>query len=484
MSNSPFSNLAAHNADHEKLADSGYAFPLKKISWADRGNPEDHANEQVFFNDAGLNGCHGFSDGSIWRKNLVSHFFNGRVVENLFPTEYISDVTNSITAGTGTPTITEDDTEGSFTIELAAGLTGRAFKAFDAISFVAGHTYCLSFEITDLIKPTSGTNILDVVSAPTVDFGSYQLTRAGIAANTRQAVVFQPTTTQSVTFRLGFGISGNTTGAATTGSIMTVKNIMIEDLSDSALHIPSTFVPPLQSAIINADYYGALAAVTAGALTVSTNVIYPHNGLSIAIFGDSYTNDTIDYPQQLQALSAPKVAVWYQPTVSKGVTVSGTRPGVFLGSFTTKMQALIDAGQKPRFVLLQSSLNTINVTGTTAQDTAITDDLAVFRSAAEWALNNGIQPIFTNITAWKAGCATWISDTKYHAQQRFDSKIYGLAAELDCPVFNLRKTIEDAAIPYQIAAAYDNGDGVHPNATGSLKIATDLQAFLVRLLGV
>jgi len=476
--------MAAHHEEHEKLADSGYAFPFKRMTWAARGNPEDHTNEQVFFNDIGLNGCIGFSDGSEWRKNLLSGFSNGRVVQNLFPTEYVSDITNSITAGTGTPTITDDDATGSITFGLAAGLTGRAFKAFDTISFIAGHTYCLSFEITDLIKPTSGTNILDVVAAPTVDFGSYQLTRAGIAANTRQAVIFQPTTTQDVTFRLGFGISGNTTGAATTGSIMTVKNIMIEDLSDSSLHIPSPFVPALQSEIISADYYGTLAANTAGALTVSTNITYPHNGLSVAIFGDSYTNDTTDYPKQIQSLSAPKIGVWYQPTISKGVTVAGTRPGVFLGSFETKMQALIDAGRRPRFVLLQSSLNTINVTGATAQDTAIGEDLTAIRTAAEWAISNGIQPIFTNITAWKVGCATWISDAKYHAQQRWDSKIYGLAAELDCPVFNLRKSIEDSAIPYQIAAAYDNGDGVHPNATGSLKIATDLQSFLVRLLGI
>jgi lysophospholipase L1-like esterase len=265
---------------------------------------------------------------------------------------------------------------------------------------------------------------------------------------------------------------------------MIVKNIMIEDLSDSILHIPSAFVAPLQSSLINADYYGTLEANTAGALTVSKNIIYPSSGLSIAIFGDSYTNDLTDYPTQLQLLSAPTMAVWYQPTISNGVTVAGTRPSVFLVPFTTKMQKLINAGQKPRFVLLQSSLNTINATGASAQDTAITQDLAAIRAAAEWAISNDIQPIFTNITAWKVGCATWISDAKYHAQQRWDSKIYGLAAELDCPIFNLRKAIEDSAIPYQIAAAYDNGDGTHPNATGALKIANDLQGFLVRLLGM
>jgi len=405
----------------------------------------------------------------------------GRVVANLLPTQYVSELTQSIIAGTGTPTIVHDDALGKITIALAAGLTGRAFKSFPAISFSAGHTYCLSFEIEELIKPTSGTNILDVVAAPTVDFGSYQLTRSGIEANSKQAVIFQPTTTQSVTFRLGFGISGNTTGAASTGSVMVIKNIMIEDLSESAIQIPSEYVEAGQSAAFMSDYTGSLAAATVGKLTVATNIKYPQKGLSIAIFGDSYVNDITDYPGQLKGLSNPKVATWYQSVTASGVSVAGTRPNSFLVPFTAKIQKLIDKGQAPKYVLLQSSLNTINQTGTAAQDTAIAEDLAAIRAAAIWAKAHDIQPIFTNITAWKAGCATWISDAKYHAQQRWDAKIYALGAELECPVFNLRKCIEDTATPYLIAAANDNGDGTHPNATGALAIATALQAFLSRL---
>lgn len=405
----------------------------------------------------------------------------GKFVNNLIQKQFVSEYSQSIIAGTGTPTIVKNDTTETVTITIPATLSGRAFIAMDAISFLAGHTYCISFYIGNAVKNSFGGNFLDVVAAPTVDFGEFRIAMNTITANKTFAAIFQPTTTQSVTFRLGFGISGNQTAGAT-DSVIEISKIMVEDLSITGTSIPSEYIGARQSAIIRSKYLGALAGNTSGALTVTYTAKSELIGTNIAIFGDSYVNDVTDYPEQLKLLSYPRIGVWYQPWISTGVTVAGTRPSVFLGQFTTKMQALINQGLSPKYVLLQSSLNTILNTTLATQDANIATDVQAIRVAAEWALRNSITPILTNMAAWKTGASTaWLTDSVYLAQQKWDTEIYALAAEFNIPVFNLRGCVEDATTPYLIASAYDNGDGTHPNATGMALIAAKLQTFLTNL---
>jgi len=422
------------------------------------------------------------SDGQKWVESKTGPSKLGIPIINLLQTEYVSELTQSIIAGTGTPTIVHDDSLGKITIELGAGLTGRGFKSLPAYTFLAGHTYCLSFYVSEWIGPSSAQNIIDTVAAVTLDFGTKSLSSSGISAYGTHAVIFQPTTDQAVTFRVGFGIPGNATGAAVTGSKMVFKDIAITDLSVCGINIPPYAVRPRMGANIVADYAGALATDTSGRLTLTANTKYAQKGLSIAIFGDSYVNDTTDYPTQLQALTYPRVGVWFQPTTAKSTTVAGTRPVVYLATLQTKMQSLIDSGLAPKYVLIQSSLNTINSATEATRNANIVEDLATIRTAAEWLISKGLSPIFTNITAWKTGAgANWITNGVYLSQQKWDALIYSLGAELGVPVFNLRGCIEDATTPYLIDATYDNGDGTHPNAAGSIVIATKLRDFIQAL---
>lgn len=420
------------------------------------------------------------ADGTHVIPENFENIANGRVVKNEYVNINVEDTTLTATAGTATPTCTADNATGIISCQLPEG-TGRSYATTNTVSWTAGHIYCLSVEFTNVLNASSGTNTILNVSAVTVDFGVIVLARTTISAPGRYAIIFQPTTTQTSAFRIGIGTSGNATAAAG-GARLDFKNIMIEDLSlsNAGVPMPSPYVQPKMSALISADYLASLATQTAGLLTVQNDYRFSAKGLSIAIFGDSFTNEATDYTGQLQGLINPKIAVWYQIEISPGVTVSGTRPSAFLVPFQTKMQYLIDNKIAPTYCLLQSSVNTISAsTGVTAQDADIATDIAAIRTAAIWAIDNGIQPIFTNMTAWKGACATWISDAKYHAQQRWDTKIYALGAELGCPVFNLRAALEDPAIPYQLAAAYDSGDNLHPSSTkGSAAIAAALHKFI------
>jgi len=423
----------------------------------------------------------------VWNQQIVSdeHAWHGdsyseRVVTNLFSKQFVSEIASSVVQGTGTSTaINKDDATQKITMSIGAGDSGRVFITTPATSFLAGHTYCLSFEIEDLVKGSAADDYLQITgTVPTIDFGTLTLTKTQFTANSRHAIIFQPTTTQTVTWRLGIGIGGNSNGPAT----LVLKNLMFEDLSESNAMIPSEYVQPLQSHAVLSDYEGTLTNATNGTLTLTKNVKSPLTGNTVAIFGDSYINDNTDYAGQLQALK-PKIGVWFQRVTTAGVTVAGTRPGTYLSLFQQKLQALIDAGQRPKYVLIQSSLNTISV-GLYANQIAQADvDIAIIDDAANWAIANGIIPILTPIGAWKAGAgAGWITDDKYRSQLYYDQKIYSLAATLGVPVFNLRTPVEDAAVPYLIAAANDSGDGIHPNSTGMGLIAAALKDFIEQLL--
>ena len=409
--------------------------------------------------------------------------FGGKFVANLLQKQFVSEYTQSIIAGTGTPTIVKNDTTQEVTITIPAGTTGRAFLSMDAITFKAGHTYSLDLELVDYVAPAAtGDFFISRLAAPTLEFGTVQLAITGLTADSRQAVIFQPLTTdQAITFRIGFGIGGNVTATGVDAKAV-IKNIKFEDLSVSGSNIPNEYVAPRQSALVLSDYQGSLTTAISGKLTLTKNIRSAEKGLSIAIFGDSYVNDSTEYPEQLKLLTQPKIGVWYQSQISLGVTTAGTRPSVFLVPFQTKMQRLIDMGQASMFALLQSSLNTVNGTTLATQDAAIATDLAAIKAAAQWAIANGITPILTTMAAWKTGAgANWITNSVYLAQQKWDNAINGLASELGVSIFSLRHGIEDAAIPYQIAAAYDSGDGTHTNSAGGTVIAANLKTLILAL---
>lgn len=399
-------------------------------------------------------------------------FGSSLIIENLLDKEFVSEIGKTQIVGT----LTTDDNNQSVTIDCPN--TGRVFLALfsTAYTFLAGHIYCLSFKVTNLVKPTSGGNFLEISgTAPTLDFGSTAIALSAMSSDGTYGIIFQPTTSQAISWRLGFGPGGAVTGNC--GCI--ISEIMVVDLTASSLSVP----PPIscggkQSISSNVDYSAALSSQTSGKLTVFNKKFIGNNTRSLAIFGDSWSNDDVDYPARLRLLLNPKIAVWTQRQITAGVTVAGTRPVIFLSAFESKMQSLINGNTKPAFVLIQSSVNTINVTGSTLQDSQIAEDTSAIERCAFWATSKRIIPILTLTQPVKLGIATWVSDNKYFAAQKQDQIIRSIAARAGGIVFDFKESVGDVADIWNLAAAYNSGDNIHPNQSGADVIAANLQKLL------
>jgi len=411
--------------------------------------------------------------------NFLRHNLNnGLVVENLLDKEFVSQISKTQTGAT----VTADDDNQSIAIVCQSG--GRGFITIfsTAKTFVAGHIYCLSVRISNLVKPTSTNSpfIARTGVAPALDLGVESLAMTELSVDGTYAIIFQPTTSQAISWRIGMGTNDVTTG----DSSCVIDEISVVDLTESSIAIPPPAPDPKQAISISADYSGSLTSQTHGLLTLTTNVqSLPRDRFSLAVFGDSWVNDTIDYPDRLRLLSNPRVAVWVQRETVAGSTVAGTRPSSYLSTFNARIQRLIDKNHLTAFVIIQSSLNTINQTGLSAQYAAIAADTAEIEAAAMFAISNGIIPILTLIQPCKLGIATWISDNKYFSAQKHDQIIQNIAARIGCIVFDFKRSVGDSADRYSLSATYDSGDGLHPNQAGADVIAIDLQNLIANSVG-
>lgn len=406
---------------------------------------------------------------------------DGAFIKNLYAVEF-----NSTNPGTtqSSGTVTFNDDNYSFTCAVAEGVSGRALITTPNFSLKAGNIYMLAITFGAVVNVSNSTNkpLLVFGAAPALDFGSLDISQAEIVPNKTNCIIFQPTIDSTIQWRIGLGTNSAGTAPAG-GAILEVSDIMLLGPDSIKSAVPPRFVPPFSTYRSLDQRDGSLSiSSTKGAAVFTKQIDADEPGLSIAIFGDSYVNDTSDYPAQLQALTSPRIGVWYQKNISNGVTVAGTRPSAFLERFQSKMQVLIDKGAKPKYVLLQSSLNTVNITDEATRAAAIDTDILAIENAAKWAAHKGITPILTLIAPFKTGAgAGWVTLNKWASVISHDTKIQNLATSLKCQVFNLRAPVADPLDEYKLSATYDNGDNIHPNAAGFIEIAKALQSLILRI---
>jgi hypothetical protein len=285
--------------------------------------------------------------------------------------------------------------------------------------------------------------------------------------------LFRPNVAGTATFRCGIGSHANAT-AGPNGAVLAIKDICLENLSVSGSRYPSLYAVPLKTsvAVVDESEVTVVGNTLAGTLKTSP-------GKSVAIFGDSYVNDDGDYPNVLKNLG--DVAVWVQWEISTGVTTASKRLVEFLLNFESKMQLLIDSGCKPKYVYIQSSLNTLNDSNTATRPARISADYNRLVECILWALSKGIKPILTTVAPWKSSVAYWFTAGVYLDQMAWDSNIYKLAAAYGLNVFDLRSVINNPADPYSMLAENTSDGGLHPNATGSALIASALNTFIKNL---
>jgi lysophospholipase L1-like esterase len=378
-----------------------------------------------------------------------------------------------ITGGTATPDVSDN----SITFAVPADTAGRTYFQFFWLTVTANKRYAISFDVVS----TSGS----LVSGSTAMFSAIPATCVNeettsawdfidLQPGKKHYSIFRPNLTGTVTFRFGIGpVSAATAGPI--GASVKISNICFEELSDSKNLYPALYPVPLKQSVNVIDLSDY---VIDAATKTMTGTVKTLPAKSVAIFGDSYVNDDADYPYQLNLLS--KIGVWTQYEISTGVTTASKTMSEFLLNFETKIQLLIDGGVAPRYVLLQSSLNTLNDSNPATRPARISESYARLVECINWSLARNITPILTTVAPWKAGAAYWFTAGVYLDQYAWDDAIYALAANYALPVFNLRDVVNDPDDPYSFLAA-NTTDNIHPNATGVALIVDELEIFIENL---
>lgn len=394
---------------------------------------------------------------------------------NLYKVKDISYATSFEAAG---GTVTKDAVNNTILFEVPNGVAARAYITFGPTGETVlqpNRIYAVSFTVVE----RTGSLAVDANSFYEQSYTCVNqetvvaLKFSDLEPGKKYFTLYRPDVAGAVGYRLGIGPAAAVTGVDVT--MLKVADICFEELTDSGFRYPPLYAVQPQQASSVIDL--STVTVTGNSMT---GVVKTIPGNSIAIFGDSYSNDVGDYPDLLKNISN-KLGVWIQWEISTGVTPSGKRLNEILLNFELKMQKLIDDGAQPKYVLIQSSLNTLNDANPVTRAPRISADYARLVECVDWALSSGIIPILTNIAPWKDSAAYWFTSGIYLDQLAWDDAVYKLAAEKSLPVFNLRETVNDPADPYGFLAANTSDGGIHPNATGYGLIATALYDFIQNL---
>lgn len=396
---------------------------------------------------------------------------NAIIRKNLIEVKDVSYLNlQQITGGVVMP----DPTKNALVCTLPAGATGRAFtQAVFGFDVNPNFIYAFSFTVDSIVgELVSGDKrcfliapftCINQETTPTFNF-------IDLKAGKKYFSLFRPDVAGTVTFRCGIGSNANVT-AGTEGATIVIRDICLENLTVSGSRYPSLYAVPLKSSVAVVDE--SVVSVEGNVLSGTLNTL---PGTSVAIFGDSYVNDDSDYPNLL--LGIGEIGVWVQHEISPGVTTASKKLIEFLLHFERKLQLLIDSGCKPRYVYIQSSLNTLNDSNPSTRVGRISTDFNRLQECVLWALSKGIMPILTTVAPWKSSAAYWYTAGIHLDQMAWDSAVYNLAATYGLNVFDLRAVINDPADPYSMLAANTSDGGIHPNSTGMALLATALNTFI------
>jgi lysophospholipase L1-like esterase len=311
---------------------------------------------------------------------------------------------------------------------------GRAFVG-KTFSFVSGRTYCLSSRATQLSGGIGiKKNMSALVTAPTgekdLDFPSNGLLQ----------VIFTATVTEDKLVRFGIGINA----AEVTAAVWEIEAPILRDVTGlTNQNAPSDVVDGLQAFLLtNENTVSANVVAEVGALSVG-----PVRGYdSLVIHGDSFTNDSSELGSNLPTLSG----VVFE---TKGVA------GNKLGQIRAIMIA--DLPRSPiNAVLIEGGINDIIVASVDPTAQMMIDQAAMVAHA----VGNGLQYQVYTIGPWKGATeATWTAE-RQGWQDTYNAWV--ISTYDPRRVTDMFTILEDPGTPDTLLAAFDSGDGLHPNAAG------------------
>lgn len=387
-----------------------------------------------------------------------------RIVRNLYPYTIVNGLGGPGFISNATSVLLPD---GFRRIESTADLH-RAFWDF-TFNCVAGRRYAARMRVRNvsgLLK-----NRVQYRSSGTATItGVGTWTESNITADCVAVVQFDCTVSGTSVIRVGL----NTNAAGGTHPVSCEIGELLFSEIPSSQSVPAEFVPPALSYLMTQTRN---AANVGGFLIDGAGTADRHDATdAVMIFGDSFSNDSADWPQVLfgdDDLRKQK-AVYVNAVSGRKLetAITTAQEQLDLSAFNLRnlqtYQQISTLAARPKTVIVAAGVNDI------MSDATLVDMQSRFAAMNAICAQNGVQrtlwfdiPPFSNNASWtegreavRAAYNTWL-ETACVGKLR---------------LFKISDVLKDGSDATALAAAYDSGDGLHPNATGSAAIAAAVEA--------
>ena len=243
----------------------------------------------------------------------------------------------------------------------------------------------------------------------------------------------------------------------------------------STQSVPAEFVPPGLTYVMTQTRN---AANVGGFLVDGVGTADWHDATdAVMIFGDSFSNDPTDWPQLLfgdDDLRKQK-AIYVNAVSGRKLetAITTAQAQLDLSAFNLRnLQAypqISTLAARPKTVIVASGVNDI------VSDATLADMQARFAAMNTICSQNGVQrtlwfdiPPFSNNASWTEG--------REAVRAAYNTWLETACGTGTVRLFKISDVLKDGADATDLAAAYDSGDGLHPNATGSAAIAAAVEA--------
>jgi len=327
---------------------------------------------------------------------------------------------------------------------IASGPAGARAFVTGYFNVKAGRCYVVTFDMLQ-----TGNNINDTkqfVSGVAIAAGTDHISLTSIPG--RWGFRFQASADGIMTFRLG---AGTTTGLVNATTVR-LKHPMVEEI-DNLTDNFSPWIRDETAAItrgMNLRFGQDVQQVIAADNT--SDIDGPITGYSHMIaIGDSFANDVYDWPQVLPE---------YLPAAVNGYGWSG---GKLTNEIASLWKSEIATGRGWTGAVIQGGVNDLSSQTATAMMNAVDTMVRQGKSAGihDYAM--------VNISPFGAS-ATWTA-WKQNTARRYNEMLENYCLEHGFAYVDIYSPLDDAATPGTMTAAYDSGDGLHPNQAGMALIA-------------
>lgn len=406
--------------------------------------------------------------------NLTGELKNGRVVRNIADGAIDPDdiFTNWTTFNEEYQTFSNGGYDATFTLDANAA-SQRSFLNLN-VPVTSGKFYALRMTVSGKSGTFSRENI-DIIGSvvSSVELDNIE--------NGERAVVVEANATGTCSFRIGFGIDNNDT-SATDGATFTISNVQIEELPAGQL-VPSEQVNVTQkrqavgSPLYNTgnnrftvgfarDVLSTLgSAASGGLLTESYSDNYTFvNNFSVSCITDSFGDENDEFVRLYEAANPDK---FVNANSFGGARLSEIN-NADIDSVLLQGSIYNTSGVQSGILLLQRCVNDI-----IGGDDLAVDVFAKLTSLSSYAKSQGVPVIVATCSPF-GDYAFWSAARETQALA-YNALVAGLASSDDnvylLDVFNV---MNDPGT-FDILAAYDSGDGLHPSSAGSAAIAAALE---------